>query len=155
MFSRDFVGGLIAFLLGSLYLVFAFRQRVSALADTVGPAGMPKVLGFLMLGLGVILCIQSAVHAMQTNAPGRYEWQGEGKRLLRALGLVCLAVSYLVLVAILGYVPAITILLALVEVKLGAQPTWRLAFIAGGGAIILWAIFVLLLDVPMPTGIFW
>lgn len=153
VFSKDFVAGLIAILLGSVYLFFAFKQRVSALADTVGPAGMPKVLGILMLSLGIILCIQSALHTMKTTVSDRLEWQGEGKGLLRALGLICLSISYLVMVGILGYVISIAILLALVAVYLGAQLNWRLAIIASGGALILWSIFVLLLDVPMPSGI--
>tara|TARA_R110000772_G_scaffold152338_2_gene263096 strand:- start:176 stop:643 length:468 start_codon:yes stop_codon:yes gene_type:complete len=151
--SKDFVAGLIAILLGSLYLYFAFKQRVSALADTVGPAGMPKVLGILMLSLGIILCIQSVVHAIKTNDSGRFEWHGEGMRLLRALGLLCLAISYLVLVSFLGYIISVAILLALVAAYLGAKLNLRLAFIAGAGALILWAIFVLLLNVPMPSGI--
>ena len=153
MLSKDFVGGLIAILLGSLYLFIAFQQRVSALADTVGPAGMPKVLGILMLSLGVILCVQSVVHSLKTNAPALAEWQGEGKRFVRAFGLLCLAIVYLVLVSILGYALAIAVLLTLVALYLGAQFSWQLAAIAIGGAAILWAIFVLLLDVPMPSGI--
>lgn len=154
MLSRDFIGGIAAIVLGGLYLFFAFDQRVSALADSIGPAGMPKVLGILMVTLGVILCIQAICHSIKTVSTGLGEWQGQGKQILRAFGLVCLGVVYLGMITILGYAVSIALLLALVAIYLGAPINWHVAGIAIGGAGILWAIFVLLLDVPMPSGIF-
>jgi putative tricarboxylic transport membrane protein len=154
MLSRDFIGGIAAILLGGLYLFFAFEQRVSALADSVGPAGMPKVLGFLMVALGLILCIQAAFNSIKTRATGLSEWQGQGTQILRAFGLVGLGLVYLSLITILGYAFSIALLLAVVAIYLGAPINWRIAGIAIGGAGVLWAIFVLLLDVPMPSGFF-
>lgn len=154
MLTRDFVGGLVAIGLGSLYLVFSFRQRVSALADSIGPAGMPKVLGILMVALGMILCVQAVYQYSKSVAPASVEWDGEGRKILRAFGLVGIAVVYLFLLASLGYVFSIALLLAAVAIYLGAPVSWRIAVIAVVGALMLWAIFVVLLDVPMPAGIF-
>ncbi|MDG2088349.1 MAG: tripartite tricarboxylate transporter TctB family protein [Arenicellaceae bacterium] len=153
MFSRDLVGGLVTIVLGSLYLVFSFRQRVSALADSIGPAGMPKVLGFLMVALGIVLCIQAIYQYRKSALSSPTEWDGIGGQILRAFGLVCIAILYIYLIAILGYVPSIALLLAAVAIYLGATISWRLAVIALCGSLALWAIFVLLLDVPMPAGI--
>lgn len=153
MFSRDLVGGLVAIVLGSLYLVFSIRQRVSALADSIGPAGMPKVLGFLMVALGIVLCIQAIYQYRKSALSSPAEWDGIGGQILRAFGLVCIAIAYIYLIAILGYVPSIALLLAAVAIYLGATISWRLAVIALCGSLALWAIFVLLLDVPMPAGI--
>ncbi len=154
LFTRDFVGGLAAILLAGFYLVFAFRQRVSALADTIGPAGMPKVLGFLMLGLGILLCANSLYQSIRHKEKLTSQWQGQGHRILRAFGLLSLAIVYLLLVNMLGYALSIAILLALVALYLGASPDWKLGLTALLGAGFLWTIFVILLDVPMPAGIF-
>lgn len=115
---------------------------------------MPKVLGFLMLGLGLILCAQALYRSFKASAAAESEWQGQGKKILRAGGLLCLAVLYLLLVSILGYALSIAILLALVALYLGAALNWKLGLIAIAGAGLLWTIFVILLGVPMPSGIF-
>jgi putative tricarboxylic transport membrane protein len=153
-FTRDFAGGLATIFLAIVYLVFSFRQRVSALADAIGPAGMPKVLGFLMLGLGIMLCAQSLYQSISRSEDPASQWQGEGFRLLRALGLLIIAIAYLLLVNLLGYALSIAISLALVALYLGAVANWKLVITALLGAGFLWTIFVILLDVPMPAGIF-
>ncbi|MBT5032717.1 MAG: tripartite tricarboxylate transporter TctB family protein [Proteobacteria bacterium] len=154
MFSRDFVGGLAAVVTGSLYFFLSLNLRSSALADSVGPAGLPKILGGLMISLGLILCAQALYRSIKSNRLETNEWHGQGRRILRAFGLLCLGVGYLLLVKTLGYALSIAILLALVAVYQGASANWHLAAIASVGAGTLWAIFVLLLDVPMPSGIF-
>ncbi|MGK0297909.1 MAG: putative tricarboxylic transport membrane protein [Gammaproteobacteria bacterium] len=154
MLSRDFVGGLVAVVAGGIYLFFSLQLRTSALADTIGPAGLPKVLGVLMISLGVILCIQSLFTYFKSGKPEISEWQGQGRRIARAFGLLSLGIGYLLLVKSLGYAISIGILLALVALYQGATANWRVVVISTGGAATLWAIFVLLLDVPMPSGIF-
>jgi len=152
--TRDFVGGLAAIVLAGFYLMFAFRQRVSALADTIGPAGMPKVLGFLMLSLGLVLCAQSVYQSIKNSEDLSAEWQGQANKILKAFGLLGLAVAYLLLVGVLGYAITIALLLGLVALYLGAEISWKLGMISVAGAALLWAIFVILLDVEMPAGIF-
>lgn len=154
IFTRDFAGGLAAICFASFYLYRAFQQRVSALADTIGPAGMPKVLGFLMLGLGIILCLQSLIRTLQTTESLPSDWQQEGKKILAAFGLLGLAIIYLLLVGFLGYTLSIALLLAAVALYQGASLSWKLGLIALGGAGLLWTAFVILLGVPMPAGVF-
>ncbi len=157
MLSRDFVGGLVAIALGSLYLVFSFRQRVSALADTIGPAGMPKVLGILMVALGIILCATGCL-SIPVSLLRRHqsEWEGEARKIFAGIRAAwhC-SVIYLFLLACLGYVFSIALLLAAVAFYLGAAcQLANDAVIAAAGAVVLWAIFVVLLGVPMPAGTF-
>ena len=154
MFSRDFVGGIAAVFIGSLYLLFTLNLRTSSLSDSVGPAGFPKVLGILMVLLGFILCLQSIYHYFRSDKAKKFEWKGQGKVILRAFGLLCLGVGYLLLVKTLGYAISIALLLFLVTMYQGAPVSWRVAAIAGSGAVVLWAVFVLLLGVSMPSGVF-
>jgi putative tricarboxylic transport membrane protein len=154
MLSRDFMGGLVAVLAGGLYLSLSLKLRSSALADSIGPAGLPNTLGILMIILGLVLCAQALWQYFKSGRPKTSEWQGQGRRILRAFGLLCLGMGYLVLVKILGYAMSIAILLALVALYQGATASWRVLAIAAGGAATLWAVFVLLLGVSMPSGIF-
>ena len=58
MLTRDMVGAIAAILIGAVYLYFAHQLRVSALDDTLGPSGMPRILGWLMIALGAVLMVQ-------------------------------------------------------------------------------------------------
>ena len=71
---------------------------------------------------------------------------------MRAAGLLCLAIAYLLVVSYLGYALSIAILLCFVALYLGAKPGWQLGLVALGGATMLWAIFVIVLGVQMPAG---
>ena len=153
MLTRDLVGGVSAVSIGSLYLYLATRLGTSPLADSVGPAGIPLMLGVLMISLGVILCLRAIYHQLKAGQDIKSEWQGQGRRVLRAAGLLLLGIAYLIVVQSLGYLFSIALLILLVALYQGAPAGWRVFVIAAGGAIMLWAFFVLLLGVSMPSGI--
>lgn len=154
MFSKDFAGGLASVSVGSLYLYFSLSLRSSALSDTVGPAGFPKLLGVLMVFLGVVLCIQSLYNYFKQKASMSEEWHGQARVILRASGMLGMGIIYLLLVKTLGYLISIMLLIFMVALYQGVKPGWRVAIIAIAGAAGLWAIFTLLLGVSMPSGIF-
>jgi hypothetical protein len=152
MLSRDFTGGLAAILIGGVYLHYTSQIRTSSLADSVGPAGIPRALGIIMMILGVILCLQAAVIYFRSGYPIKPAWAGEGKRVLRAGGLLLLGIAYLAVVETLGYILSLTLLVTLTALYLGTPLSWRVPVIAGGGALVLWALFVQLLGIAMPSG---
>jgi hypothetical protein len=154
MLTRDFVGGVSAIIIGSVYLYHSTHLGSSLLADSIGPAGIPLMLGSLMITLGVVLCLQSIYHQYKSNQDLKPEWQGQRKRIFRASGMLLLGIAYLLVVQSLGYLLSIALLILLVALYQGADASWRVFVIAGGGAITLWAFFVLLLNVSMPSGIF-
>jgi putative tricarboxylic transport membrane protein len=145
---------LAAIIIGSLYLYFTLQMRTSSLADTVGPAGVPRVLGILMILLGIVLCVQSFITHLKSPRPFKSEWTGQPERILRAAGLLLLAIGYLVVVNTLGYTLSVAILIMLAALYLGARFSWRVPAIAAGGALSLWLIFAWLLGIAMPAGIF-
>ena len=59
MLTRDFVGGVASIAIGAVYLFFAYQLRASALDDSMGPGGLPRVYGWLLVGLGPVLTIQA------------------------------------------------------------------------------------------------
>lgn len=154
MLTRDFAGGFAATVIGSVYLYFTLQIRSSALADSVGPAGIPKVLGVLMILLGAILCMQATYKYVKSAKPIQPEWTGQQIRILRAAGLLLLGVAYLVIVKTLGYALSIAVLIMITTLYQGTMFSWRVPVIAAGGGLALWLIFDRLLGIAMPSGIF-
>ena len=151
MITRDFAGGAAAVLIGAVYLYFAYGIRVSALDDTLGPGGMPRAYGWLLIGLGLVLCLQAAIVRAREAKPG--EWSGQGRRVLWAAGLLAFGIAYLFVVEALGYPLSIALLIAGVALYGGAPAGGRLVLIAIGGAIFLYALFAIVLGVSVPEGL--
>jgi hypothetical protein len=156
--SRDLVGGAAAFLLGGGYLALAMQLSPSARDDSVGAAGLPKILGSAMLVLSVLLLVRAGLaqaRAGRAAAPAAADKVGAApiaRQLLRAAGLVAFGIGYLVIVSHSGYLPAIMLLIVAVAAFQGAPLNWRLVAIAVAGALVLWLFFGLLLGIPMPGG---
>ena len=149
--SRDFIGGIAAIVIGSIYLVLAYNLGTSALDDLVGPAGMPRVYGWLMLGLGMALCATAAFSHWREDM--QKEWVGEGRRIAWAAGLLGLGVIYLLIVTSVGYLVSMFLLIAATVFFHGERASVRMFAISALGAVCLWALFVHVLDVPMPPGL--
>lgn len=156
MLTRNFVGGLAATTLGGIYLYYASMLRVSSLADSFGPRGMPLVYGGLMLGLGLVLMAQAIITHINLPADQRSrlreEWEGQRRKVAWAAGLVGLAMAYVLLVSFLGYFVSLALLIGAVAIYLGAPLGWRPLVISLAGATVLWLIFAVILDVSMPSG---
>jgi putative tricarboxylic transport membrane protein len=151
MITRDFAGGAAAVLIGAIYLYFAYGIRVSALDDTVGPGGMPRAYGWILIGLGTVLSIQAAI--ARARAPSRGEWTGQGRRVAWAAGLLLFGIAYILVVETLGYPISIALLIAGVALYGGAPASFRLVLIGIGGAIFLYALFAVVLGVSVPEGL--
>ncbi|KXF74886.1 hypothetical protein ATN84_21945 [Paramesorhizobium deserti] len=159
MITRNIVGGIATTIIGAVYLYLALHIRVSALADGFGPRGMPVIYGWLVTGLGLLLLVHSAIEVARLSPEARAvlsekEWAGQGRKILQAAGLFAIAIAFLFAVNILGYPLTLALLIAAVAVYMGARPDLLLLVIAAGGAAMMWFIFVGLLDVRMPQGIF-
>jgi putative tricarboxylic transport membrane protein len=156
MLTRDFVGGVATIVIGAVYLYFAYQLRVSALDDSMGPGGLPRIYGWLLVGLGSILVIQALV-ARSLAAPAgaepvKGEWDGQGRKVAYAAGLLVIAMGYIFIVESVGYLLSVGLLIVTTAFYLGAGFSGRLVAIGIGGAVFLYAMFVSLLGVRMPAG---
>ena len=168
--QRNLVTGIGALVIGVGYLAMAFQLRASALADAVGPAGLPKVLGVLMIAFGLILCAQALLAGRKVAQPSaaaavvapdgtvEAEPEDEGKSvslfgLAKAGGLLAIAVLYLLVIRVVGYPIAIGALLIALTLYGGVKPTWRVFAIGIAGAAVFWIVFVEVLGLPLPAGV--
>ena len=161
---RNLIGGIATVAIGAAYLVLALGIRSSALDDSVGPAGFPKALAAVMIGLGLVLCAQSlwamrrrrvlapAVAEPVAGAPADDEDHG-ARGHFRAAGMLALGIVYLLVVRYLGYLPSIALLIIAAALYLGTPFSWRVVAIGIAGAVVYWVVFVLTLGIPQPAGV--
>src|SRR5688500_10535041 len=117
---RDLVCGLIALALAGLYLTEASEIQISALGDTVGAAGFPQILGWLLAGSAVLLLAQALLER-RTRGPHVSGTEGETVELpahmfKRAAGLTLIAAAFIAALPYLGYIVAVALMLAAVMV---------------------------------------
>ncbi len=118
----------------------------------VGPHIFPTFLALLLGTVGVSLALRSLFVKRLASANASGPVEGEATPL-RALGLLGVGALYIPFALLLGYVPALFLLIACIALYEKAKPSWRMAAIAMGGALMFWLLFVALLGVRQPQSI--
>lgn len=154
----DFYLGLGAIALSVIYLYVASGIQESLLSDSVGPAGIPKVLGWAMGGLGVLLCLRSVRYSRTTSTPPVAALANHCAEPrtgmhphLQALCLLAILVGYVMLAPYLGYMVTIALLVAAVARFGGAPFNRNMVLISAASGISLWFVFAWLLGISMTT----
>jgi putative tricarboxylic transport membrane protein len=149
--SRDFVGGIVAIVLGAFYLNLAYDLRSSALDDLVGPGGMPRAYGWVMVVLGFALCAVTVVTRWREQKSDH--WKDQGRRIMWAAGLLGIGIAYLLIVNVVGYLLSMILLIAATMIYHGERFSTKVLASSAFGGIMLWALFVFVLGVHMPPGL--
>lgn len=145
--------GLLA--LSGLYWLGADQIHVSRLEGIVGAQAVPK-------GLAVSLAVLSALLIVQDVWRGRSAAAGSGGATseiggtaahLRAAGILLIGAAYLLVIGTIGYPAAIALLLLATARYMGRPWSAELFLVAVGGAALYDVIFVRLLGIPLPPGI--
>jgi cell division protein FtsW (lipid II flippase) len=153
---KDIVGGFIILAISAFYYLQSMNIRRSTMADEVGAHGVPQAFAAVLGILSILLIARTLFTRFkmaERPAMTADEWAILKLSVLRMLGMLGIGIAYLVLVSTLGYALSIGLLLAAVMVYQGLALSWRVALVAAGGTAVLWIIFVLLLDIPLPAGI--
>jgi putative tricarboxylic transport membrane protein len=152
--TRDTGVGLGLLALAGLYWLGADQIKVSRLEGIVGAQAVPKGLAVSLAILSVLLVAQDLWRARRVG-PGAEPAGGAGgiDAHLRAIGILMIGVAYLLAVGTLGYLPAIALLVLASARYLGRPWSAELCLIAIAGAVLYYVIFVRLLGIPLPPGI--
>ena len=143
--------GLLA--LAGLYWLGADQIKVSRLEGIVGAQAVPKGLAVSLAVLSVLLIAQAQLRTRPAAAPAGEAEAGESRANLRAAGMLLIGMGYLVVVGTVGYMPAVVGLVLATALYLGQGPSARLMLLAVGLAVLYYLIFVRLLGIPLPPGI--
>lgn len=153
--TRDTGVALGLLVLAGLYWLGADQIRVSTLEGIVGAQAVPKGLAISLAILSVLLIAQDTWRARRAaGAAGGEESEAGGSHAhLRAVGMLLIGVGYLVVVGTIGYVPAIAMLVLATALYLGQRLSAKLVLLAVGLAVFYDLMFVRLLGIPLPPGI--
>ena len=146
--NRDFVFGAACLALAAGYYGMAAAIPESALSDTVGPQGLPQTYAIVLAALSSLLIVRSIGHAR-----GRAATPAHASPMLRVAGMLLIGIVYLAAVPWLGYVLALTGLIAATTYYQGGGLNARVAAVALSGALFFWLLFVAVLGIPHPPGI--
>lgn len=151
---RDAVVGSVILAFAGLYWLGAGTIRHSSLDDSIGAAGLPNMLAALLAGLALLLILRSVAFSPRPAEGAGDEAQGEGATAhRRAVGMLALGVAYLLVVPYLGYGLSVALLVAAVALYNRQQPSLRLAAVTILIAVCFYLLFVRLLHIPLPPGI--
>ena len=151
--SRDTAVGLGLLALAGLYWLGADQIRVSRLEGAVGAQAVPKGLAISLAVLSVLLMAQGLLRTRRVSGGTGEAEIGQRHANRRAAGMLLIGIGYLVVVGTIGYVPAVVALVLATAFYLGESPSARLVLLAVGIAVLYYLIFVRLLGIPQPPGI--
>jgi putative tricarboxylic transport membrane protein len=151
--ARDAIVGLGLMIVAGLYWLGADQIRVSRLEGIVGAQAVPKGLAISLAALSVLLIAQALFWPRRAaGPPGEAEIDGS-RAHLRAAGMLLIGMGYLAVVGTVGYMPALVLLVLASALYLGQSPSARLVLVAVGLAVLYYLIFVRLLGIPLPPGV--
>ena len=159
--NRDLTFGIAGAAVAAVYSLLAVRIPDSALADAVGPQGLPKAYAAVLALLSLILIVRSLRSLRTQNPEPRTSDPGSripdpGSRtpdLYRVAGMLLIGITYLLIVPWLGYAVALAGLLLATTWYQGGVASRTIAAVAVSGAIVFWLLFVVLLRIPHPAGV--
>jgi putative tricarboxylic transport membrane protein len=158
--QRDLAFGGATLALAVGYYAVAATIPHSGLADAIGPAGLPNAYAFLLAGLSLILIARSLGirdSGLGTRKIGTARRPTLASRIpspgARAIGMLMIGVVYVWVVTWLGYVLSLAGLIAATSYYQGGPLTRQVAIVAVSGAVFFWLLFVLLLRIPQPAGL--
>jgi len=158
-FRRDLIGAGLALALAGAYWIGATHiHKSSLIGKGVGADALPRGLAVALAVLAVILIAQNAIQRrhgpLPKDAPATREQLAEARhKHLRAAGMFLIGLGFLLAVGYVGYIPAIFVMICVTAIYNGRPMSWRIAGIAAVLTAILYALFDLVLHIPVPSGI--
>jgi putative tricarboxylic transport membrane protein len=141
---RDRVVGIVVLVLGVIVLLSASRLPRAMMGDPAGPAVLPLMVAWGLIGCGMLL----AVRRPRDTTVGPI-WAG-GVRLAAVVALLFL---YALTLTPLGYLVATTVMLFLVLLIYNPRRHVLNGVVAVGFAALTYGLFHLLLGVYVPPGL--
>src|SRR5260370_4831673 len=149
---RDLVCSAVRLCIAALYYLATTVIQQSTLEDEIGPRGLPTVLAALLAMVAIVIGVRALI-AAPAGAGAAKEVEAHW---LRAIGMLVIGALYIPVATVLGYWPALALLLLAVPLYERMKPSWRMFAVAAGGATFFWLLFDVVLGVRQPEGIlFW
>ncbi len=158
-FRKDLIGAGICLALAGAYWIGATQiHKSSLIGKGVGADALPRGLAVALAVLSVILILQNVLQRrkgpLPEDAPATQERLAEARhKHLRAAGMFLIGLGFLLAVGYVGYIPAIFAMICITVVYNGRPMSWRIAGFAALLTVVLYVLFDIVLQIPMPEGI--
>jgi putative tricarboxylic transport membrane protein len=149
--NKDVLSGAVLLLVAAAYYWATLQIPDSSLSDEVGAQGLPRILAVLLVGLALLILVRGFLASPKRLATDIDAAEDPDASPRRALGFLAIAAGYVLVSPLVGYGPALALLITAVAIYEGTKPSWRTAVIAIGGAVVFWLLFVQLLGVEQPS----
>ena len=152
--NRDLVFGLATLAIASVYYALTSTIPPSELADPIGPQGLPRMYSFVLAALSILLIARSL--RTRTNREPRTTEPSNHRSPVgsfRVAGMLLVGIAYIVVLPYLGYLVSVAMLIAVTTYLQGGVLTGRTVLVALSGAALFWAVFIWLLRIQYPAGL--
>jgi hypothetical protein len=154
--NRDLVFGSATLALAVVYYALTVTIPQSDLADPIGPQGLPKTYAAVLAVLAIILIARSMkrpANLAPTNPEPANPRTNEPANLGRVIGMLLIGVAYILVLPWLGYLLSVAALIAATTYFQGGSINLRSILVAISGALCFWVLFIWLLRIQYPAGL--
>lgn len=152
--GKDLASGIGMLVLSIVVYYGASGIGTSYMADPIGPAGLPRSLAVVLGGLAVLLIAKSLIELIRARRKASAATpESPWRRHLLAAGMLAIGGAYVLIAEVVGYMTGIALVILATTLYQGAARSWRAPAIALGGALSFWLLFVLVLNIGQPEGI--
>lgn len=152
----NLITGILLVVFSVIFWLGADAIPKSRLGGSVGADGLPKMLAITLGVLSIGYIAQTLLTARMAGpiiGLGREPRTVDYTRHLRAMGMIVIGAVYVAVIPYLGYILSIALLLLSVALYNGKRPSRGLLLFAVLGSIGFYLLFVRLLEVPLPAGL--
>ena len=154
MRNRDLIFGSATLALAAGYYALTVTIPRSQLADPIGPQGLPKIYALVLAALSMILIVRS-LKRPASLAPTNSEPRIPDPRspIPRVIGMLLIGIAYIFVLPWLGYLLSVAGLIVATTYFQGGSISGRSILVAVSGAICFWVLFIWLLRIQYPAGL--
>ncbi len=148
--------------MGCVLVVFAIaeitytRTFPSLFGQSYGPELFPRLIGFGLIGCGLVLIIRGVHHKRRAGEGGRWlepgDWLQQSRLKLNLLLVILSLVGYVLFSDWLGFILTSMLILSVLLYRLGSSFLMAL-MIAAATTTVLQLVFAKILLVPLPAGL--
>lgn len=155
MRNRDLLFGIATLVVAVVYYGLAVAIPQSDLADPVGPQGLPRVYALLLAALSLILIARSLRRSTSSSESSGPESRipNPGAGIPRVIGMLLIGAAYIIVLPWLGYLLSVAALITATIYFQGGSINGRSILVALSGAAIFWLLFIWLLRIQYPAGL--
>jgi putative tricarboxylic transport membrane protein len=149
--TKDMTTGLIALVVGAVYLASAFRIPVVEAGDAIGPRVFPFMIAVVVICCGAVLVVKDL--KQPDRAPLAWGIRSEGGIWLRILLTMAGGITYGLALDWLGYLIATFFFMSFVASLINVRRHLQNIVIAATFSLVSFVTFALILKLSLPRGI--